>query len=347
MSPRTARLRLAGGVGAVVIVVATMPIWLPATNFLTLTDGVLAGIYTLLGLSLVLLIGYTGQLALTVNVTYGLGAYTTAILTVDDKLNPWLTILIGVAINVAFALVLALPLLRLQGHFLAVATLGVALIGFTVFQAAPITGGPNGIDGVTPLSIGSLQISSDTAFAYLAWIVALLALIGCRNLISGRLGRAMQAIKGSEAAASSVGIRPFRVKMMVFVLAAVLSSVAGSLYATYTGFVSPDAFSVSFTITILVMVVVGGLRSVWGVPFGVFAILALNAALQTYGPSLIPAGGTDIPIVGYGVVLIVFLMFLPGGLASAAQRLWRSATGSGGPRRSMPEIGGAVSEESS
>ncbi|MHB8324928.1 MAG: hypothetical protein ACYDHB_10990 [Candidatus Dormibacteria bacterium] len=102
----------------------------------------------------------------------------------------------------------------------------------------------------------------------------------------------------------------------------------------------------SFTITILVMVVVGGLRSVWGVPFGVFAILALNAALQTYGPSLLPAGGTDIPIIGYGVVLILFLMFLPGGLASAAQRLWRIATGSEGPRRSIPQMeGAAVSEE--
>ena len=322
-------LASAAGMAVLVLGVALMPIWLPGTGFLTLTDGVLAGIYTLIGLGLVLLIGYTGQLALTVNATFGIGAYATAILAVDDRLNPWLTIVIGVGVNVAVAVALAFPLFRLQGHFLAVATLGVALIGYTVFQVAPITGGSSGIGitGVPTLAIGSFQVTSDTVWTYLVWGVALLALIACRNLVTGRFGRAMQAVRGSEPAAESSGIRPFRVKALVFVCAAVVSSVAGSLYACYTGFVSSDSFDITFTLTLLVMVVVGGMRSLWGLPFGVLGVLALNAALQTYGPSLIPAAGSDIPIIGYGVVLILVLVFLPGGLAGGAQRLWRAATG--------------------
>lgn len=326
-----------------------MPAWVPATNFLTLTDAVLAGLYTLLGLSIVLLIGYNGQLALTMNATYGLGAYATAILTVDDRWNPWLTILIGVLINAVLALMMAIPLFRLQGHFLAVATLGVGLIGYTIFQAAPVTGGSNGIIGVPSLTIGSLQFTSDRTSTYLVWTIAILALICCRNLTTGRFGRSMLALKDSEPAASASGIRPLRVKTQVFVIAAVLSSIAGSLYATYTGFVSSDSFNVTLTLTILVMVVVGGLRSIWGVPFGVWGILALTGALQTYGPSLIPASGADIPIVGYGVVLIVFLLFLPAGLAGAVKRVWL-APSSPGPGRGRhgtlsPAVGSPADRE--
>jgi len=323
---RLSRLRAFVGVVVVAALAATMPIWLPATHFLTVTDGVLAGIYTLLGLSMVILIGYSGQLVLTVNATYGLGAYATAILAIDDKVNLWLTILIGIAINIALALLLAVPLFRLQGHFLAVATLGVGLIAYAVFQAAPVTGGSNGINGVPSLSIGSLHFSSEKAFLYLIWLAALLGIVGCRNLVTGKFGRAMLAISTTESAASSAGIRPLRVKVVVFVIAAVLTSVAGSLYATYAGFVSSSSFNVSLTLTILVMVVVGGLRSIWGVPFGVLAILIIQGALQTYGPNIIPTNGSDIPIVGYGVVLVLFLMFLPGGLAGGARRLWRTGS---------------------
>ncbi len=320
---KLSRFRSLVGVAVVIALAATMPAWLPATHFLTVTDGVLAGIYTLLGLSMVILIGYSGQLVLTVNATYGLGAYATAILAIDDKFNLWLTILIGIAINIALALLIAVPLFRLQGHFLAVATLGVGLIAYAIFQAAPITGGSNGINGVPSLSIGGLHFSSEKAFLYLVWLIALLGIVGCRNLVTGKFGRAMLAISTTESAASSSGIRPLRVKIVVFVIAAVLTSVAGSLYATYAGFVSSSSFNVSLTLTILVMVVVGGLRSVWGVPFGVLAILIIQGALQTYGPNIIPANGSDIPIVGYGVVLVLFLMFLPGGLAGGAKQLWK------------------------
>lgn len=318
---RSHRDGLAPAAGMVVlgIGVLTMPAWLPATGFLTLTDGVLAGIYTLLGIGMVLLLGYTGQLALTVNASYGIGAYATAILTVDDRIDPWLAMLVGIVVNIVVALALAFPLFRLQGHFLAVATLGVALMGYTVFEAAPVTGGANGINGIPTLSIGSFHFVSDMAWTYLVWVIALAALLACRNLVTSHFGRAMLAVSGSEAAAESSGARPFWIKTLVFVVAAALSSVAGSLYASYAGFVSSSSFDLTLTLTLLVMVVVGGLRSLWALPFGVLGILALSAALQTYGPSVIPATGSDIPIVGYGVILILFLLVVPGGLASAGR----------------------------
>ena len=171
-----------------------------------------------------------------------------------------------------------------------------------------------------------MQFDSDRKWIYLSWGVALLVLLLARNLVLSRTGRALRAIQGSEAAAEAAGIHSIRFKVMIFVVAAVFASMAGSLYAHYVGFVSPTPFTILVSVELLVMAVVGGLRSVWGAPFGALAVVSLNALLDKNIPKLIPSASGDFQIIGFGLALVLFLNFLPSGLSDGARRLFAWVT---------------------
>lgn len=319
-APRRAPLYLLGW-AAMIALVALMPRWLPATGFLTVTDGIFAAFFTMVAIGLVLLMGYAGQTSLGQNAMYGLGAYGSAILTAKQGWNPWLAMVASAVIAALVALVIGIPTFRLRGHFLALATLGLGVIASIIFNNAPIGGGANGLSGIPPLQAFGTTLTTDTQFIYLGWGAALLVLLLARNLVTSRTGRALRAVQGSEAAAEAAGIRTIRFKVMVFMVSAVFASLAGSLFAHYSGFLSPSPFRILVSVELLVMAVVGGLRSVWGAPFGALAVVALNSLLDKYIPQLIPSASGDFQIIGFGIVLVVFLNFLPNGLADAARRL--------------------------
>jgi branched-chain amino acid transport system permease protein len=276
----------------------------------------LIGLYVIVTLGLNLFIGFAGQISLGHAAFFGLGAYGSAILTAPHAWPPWLAMAVTAAAMAVVALVLGIPTLRLTGHYLAMATLGFNYVVDSIFvEWDAVTGGPSGLSGVPSLSLWGLTFDSDLKFHYLVWTFALVALTLCLNLVRSGVGRGLAALAQDEVAASALGVDVRRAKISVFVLSAVLASVAGSLYAHYFGYVNPDAFSVFKSLDLVIMVVVGGLGSVWGTLFGTSFITILPhwlGFLETY---------TDII---HGVILVVILIFLPRGFVSGLVDLMRT-----------------------
>ncbi|MFA5112071.1 MAG: branched-chain amino acid ABC transporter permease [Desulfobaccales bacterium] len=275
----------------------------------------LIGLYVIVVLGLNLFIGFAGQISLGHAAFFGLGAYGSAILTTTYQMPAWPAMILTAAAMAGVALVIGVPTLRLTGHYLAMATLGFNYVVDSIFvEWDAVTGGPSGLSGVPPLSIGGLTFDSDLKFHYLVWAFALVALTLCLNLVRSGVGRGLAALAADEVAASALGVDVRRQKIGVFILSAVLASVAGSLYAHYFGYVNPDAFSIFKSLDLVIMVVVGGMGSIWGTLFGAAFITILPhflGFLQNY---------TDII---HGMILVVILLFLPQGFVTGLVDLVR------------------------
>jgi branched-chain amino acid transport system permease protein len=268
----------------------------------------LIGLYVIVVLGLNLFIGYAGQISLGHAAFFGLGAYGSAVLTATYNFPAWPAMALTAGVLALVALALGVPTLRLSGHYLAMATLGFNYVVHGVFvQWDAVTGGPAGLSGVPPLSLFGFAFNSDVRFHYLVWTAALVALTLCLNLVRSGVGRGLAALAQDEVAAATLGVNVRRDKVWVFVLSAVFASVAGSLYAHYFGYVNPDGFSIFKSLDLVIMVVVGGLGSIWGTLFGV--------ALITILPHFLEFFETYMDII-HGVILVVILLFLPQGFVS-------------------------------
>jgi len=268
---------------------------------------VFVGIHSILALALNLLLGYAGQISLGHAGFFGLGAYISGILSATYSFNPWLAMLIAALVVTLLAFAVGFPILKLKGHYLAMATLGLGIIIYIVFnEAVDHTGGPSGLSGIPNLRIGAYSFDSDIRNYYLIWTFALIAIGLSLNLVHSRIGRALRAIHDSEVAARVIGVNARLLKVQIFALSAALSAVAGSLYAHTMTFVSPASFGFNFSVELVTMVIIGGLASIYG--------SLLGAALLTVLPELLRAF-QDYDIIVYGLLLILMTMFLPGGLA--------------------------------
>jgi branched-chain amino acid transport system permease protein len=316
---------------------AIAAVGLAAVPFVT-DDRYLLKVLTFVGLNaivvagLALLFGYAGQISLGHAAFFGLGAYTSAFLTTATE-TPWLiAVLAGTAIAAIGGLLLALPSLRLKGHYLAMATLGFNEIMSVLFvELRSITGGNDGLSGIPFPSIGSFVIDTPAGIYLLVWGVAALALLGAANLVRTRPGRAMRALHGSELGALAAGVDTTRLKVQVFAVSAALAGLAGALYAHAVGFISPTQFSLEFSILLVAMVVVGGTGSLVG-PF--FAAVVLT--LLQYVHALIPGLSKDVAAVIQdwevdisGLVMILTVIFAPGGFAALSRRRKRVRIGEG------------------
>jgi branched-chain amino acid transport system permease protein len=215
----------------------------------------------------------------------------------------------------AIAYAVGSPALRLHGHYLAMFTLGLGIIARIVFeQAESITNGFDGIAGIPAFHLWVVHFDSD--FGKYGLVVGVLALsvLVARNLVNSRVGRALRALHGSEDAANACGINVARAKLGVFVLSAMLASVAGSLYAHTIGFVSPEPFGFQLSVELVVMVVVGGAGSVWGPIAGAALFTVLNQLLQKVGERVALVASLD--TVLFGLVLVVVVIFWGKGLVS-------------------------------
>ncbi len=264
------------------------------------------GIHTILAIGLNLLLGFAGQISLGHAAFFGLGAYLSGILTATYSVNPWLAMIIAAVVVGIMAFVIGFPILKLKGHYLAMATLGLGIIIYIAFnEAVDLTGGPSGLSGIPNLSLGSLIFDSDLKNYYLIWTFTLATMLLSINLAHSRIGRALRAIHDSEVAARVMGVNARLLKVQIFALSAAISAIAGSLYAHTMTFVSPASFGFNFSIELLTMVVIGGLGSIYG--------SFLGAALLTLLPEMLRAF-QDYDIVVYGLLLILMTMFMPGGL---------------------------------
>ncbi|WP_418792119.1 branched-chain amino acid ABC transporter permease [Phosphitispora sp. TUW77] len=294
------------------------------TNNYYLSVLVIIGIHTIVVVGLCLLMGYAGQISLGHAAFYGLGAYTSGILTATYNISPWLAMLAGIIVTGITAYLIGIPIFRLKEHYLALATLGFGLIIHVILmEEVALTGGPSGLSKSIPyLSMGSLVFNNDFKFYFLVWILVLLALILANNVVHSRIGRALKSIHGSEFAARSLGVDTSKYKLQVFTLSAIYASVAGSLYAHYITFISPSPFGLMTSVQFMVMAVVGGLASIWGPIFGVSVITIMAESLKEFMPVLIPQAGGEYEIVVYGIILVVIMIFMPDGLTATLVKLY-------------------------
>jgi branched-chain amino acid transport system permease protein len=267
------------------------------------------GIHTILALGLNLLMGYAGQVSLGHAAFYGIGAYTTAILTIMLKWSPWVGLISGAAVAGLVAYLIGLPTLKLKGHYLAMATLGFGMIVRIVFVQSQITGGTSGMTGIPPLSIAGTQLTEDRQYYYVVWFFVLLLIWLSYNIVESRVGRALRAVHTSEIAAAAAGVDIAKYKIQVFVLSAVYSGLAGALYAHYIRFVNPDPFGFMLSIQLVVMVVVGGMASIWGAIAGASTITLLSQGLQRF---------EDYEVIVFGAILVLVMIYMPQGLTKTA-----------------------------
>lgn len=262
-----------------------------------------------------LLFGYAGQISLGHAAFFGLGGYASAILTTHFAWPPLAALVAGATAVGLMAFVIARPILKLVGHHLAMATLSLGLIVTIVCtNETRWTGGSDGMS-VPPMSIFGLHIQGELAWYAVAAVCLLLATWGATNVVRSPAGRALQAIRGSEVAARLSGIEVARFKTRVFVLSAVMASVMGSLMAHYVAFISPSATGLVRSVEFLMMVVLGGVASVFGSIFG--------AALVTLLPQVLHAFESWETLV-MGVVLTLVLIFMRDGIVPTLRTLLSS-----------------------
>jgi branched-chain amino acid transport system permease protein len=295
------------------------------------------GILTIVVVGLNLLMGYAGQISLGQAAFYGLGAYVSAILTTlatrHDVLPlvsrswwwPWLVILVGMVLTGGFAYLIGKPILRLRGNYLAMATLGVGIVLYTLFREGEnVTGGSDGISGIPRLAIGNqFEIWPLERYYFLVWAVAILVIIVALNVVNSQVGRALRAIHGSEVAANAAGVDTARCKLQILVVSAMIASLAGSLYAHFQALIAPGPFHFVASVELVCMAAVGGLASIWGAVFGVAFVFVVKEVLRARMHNLLRGAGGEHELIAYGVILILIMIFMPQGLVQGLTEAYR------------------------
>jgi branched-chain amino acid transport system permease protein len=319
-----------------VVLIALLPLGVHSRYYQSIA--VIIGLHTIVSVGLSLLMGYAGQVSLGHAAFYGLGAYVSAIASTRLGLNPWLALPTAAVITGGLAAGIGMPIFRLRGHFLAMATLGWGIIAYIVFnEMREVTGGPSGLTGIPNLQLFGVPLNTDVRYYFLVWAFALGVIFLSRNIVDSRVGRALRAIHGSESAAAALGVHTARYKVAVFALSAVFASLAGSLYAHYLLFVNPPPFSFKFSIELLVMVMIGGLAHIWGALFGAALITILGESLRATIPLLMGHASGEYEIIAFGLILMGTMIALPEGLWP-----WLTATADRLNRRRKAENPGHV-----
>ena len=276
----------------------------------------LIAIHVIVVLGLNLFIGYAGQISLGHAAFFALGAYGSAVGTVTLGFPPWLVMILTALAVALVALLVGQPALKLSGHYLAMATLGFNIVVYTLLiQWDSVTGGPSGFAGIPYLSVGGVIFDDEIHFHYLVWAFAMLSLLLSLNLVRSGVGRGLAALAEDETAAATLGVDTRKAKVKVFVLSAVFASLAGSLFAHCYAFVSPDSFSIFVSLDFVIMVVVGGMGSIWGT--------LLGAGLITLLPEWIEALQNYKDIIE-GLILVLILLFMPQGLVTGVVEIVRT-----------------------
>jgi branched-chain amino acid transport system permease protein len=304
-------------VSRTVLLAAALAVWavLPlfvARNIVDLL--VFAGIFSIAGLGIGLLLGHCGIASLAQGMFYGLGAYASAYCSITFGVHPVVGFVVGLAVAAAIALLVGWPVLRLTGFFLALATLCLAVIGNAIFfEWDWLTGGSLGIGGIPRIQLFGFAFDTPARYYYLVWILA----FGCMRLgwqlVTSRNGLMMQAVRDSPDAALSLGIDIQAVRTRIFVLCSMFGSLAGSLFAHYTSFASVESFTIERSITFLLIPVIGGVSSVTGAIVGALFVIFVPELFSKLG---------DFHQILFGLALVFVVIVMPGGIVGAVRRLF-------------------------
>ena len=294
-----------GVVGAAIFVAVLILLPLLAPPF-WVTLGNYVGLYSIVALGLVLLTGVAGQTSFGQAAFVGIGAYVTAILCIRYQWSPWLNLVIALALTAVVALALGFITLRMRGHYLPLATIAWGISLYFLFGNLEFMGGHTGLTGIPALSVLNVELRNERYLYYLIWAITLAALWGTNNLLDSRPGRAIRALRGHLDMAESFGVNAARLKIVVFVYAALLACISGWLYAHLQRFVNPTPFGLNQGIEYLFMAVVGGAGSVWGAVLGATLITVAKQILQNVLPALLGKSG-NFEIVVFGVLMVLLL----------------------------------------
>lgn len=283
------------------------------------------GIYSIVAIGLVLLTGVGGLTSFGQAAFVGIGAYATAYLTTVHGMSPWLTLLVGVVLTASTALTIGAITMRLSGYYLPLGTIAWGISLYYVFGNLEFLGKFDGLNGVPPIAIGDLALDSGRKMYLLVWLVVLLAMVAVHNLLNSRPGRAIRALKGGAEMAEAMGVQTTRMKIVIFIYAAVLCSVAGWLYAHLQRSVNPTPFSVTHGIEFLFMVVIGGAGHIAGAILGAFVLTISKEVLQGILPQLLGSSG-NFEIIVFGVLMVLLLQHARDGLWPFLVRWWPASS---------------------
>lgn len=300
---------LPGLAGAVFLAVIPMlpvpPFWITILNNI--------GLASLVTIGLVLLTGVGGLTSFGQAAFCGFGAYTTAVLSTNYGVSPWLTLPLSVIVGGVIALPLGLITVRLSGHFLPLGTIAWGLSLYYLFGKIDLLGRYDGITGIPPVELAGYRFLGDGSIYYLIWFFVIAVAICARNLLDSRTGRGIRALRGGGQAAEAFGVNVVRAKLTVFIFAAVVAALSGWLYAHMQRNVNPTPFGLSMGIEYLLMAVVGGSGHVWGAIFGAGLVIVLKEVLQRFLPGLIGTTA-NFEMIVFGILLVVILQLARDGL---------------------------------
>jgi len=277
---------------------------------------VIAGIYIIITLSLNLIVGYTGLPALGHIAFSCIGAYTSSLLALNIGVPPWIGLLIGASMAALSGIVIGCPAVRLKGDYLALSTFGLGVIVYSIAKNwVSLTRGPMGLPGIPGFSVFGFKLSEIWAYLLLVLIFVLITILIINRIVSSPFGRILRSIREDEIASEALGKDTTKHKLLVFIIGAFFAGIAGSLYAHYITYIDPSSFTVAESITILLMVIFGGLGSISGSIMGAVVLVVFPELLRFLGmPSSIAAPMRQMI---YGLLLVLLMLKRPQGLMGA------------------------------
>jgi branched-chain amino acid transport system permease protein len=331
--PSALRWARAGGLALLAVLAWLLPYQL---NVYWISVADIAILFALLSVGMGLVMGVAGQVNLAQIAFFGVGAYTTAILTTHDGYGFWTAAVLAMIATALAGVVVGTPALRVQSHYLGIVTLGLAVAFIDWITNAPVTNGDSGISGIPTPPLFGINLSSQYLYYYLELIVLAGGLAFGLFIVHTPLGRRMRAMRDDPLAASAAGTEIRQLRMIAFVLASVYGGAAGVLYAGMIGYIAPETFSIADMFLLLAMVIIGGRRSLAGCVIGAVVLTVVQQQLINLAAYA---------QLGYGLVVVAVVVFAPAGLVgipgrlSSLYRRWRGYTGTSAalePFRPLP-----------
>ena len=300
-----------GALWAFIAVLALLP--LSPVPELWITQAIYIALYSLVTIGLMLLTGVAGLTSFGQAAFVGLGAYTSAYLTTVHGISPWLTVWVGLLVTAFAALNVAFVTLRMSGHYLPLATIAWGLSLYYLLGNIDALGKFDGLLDIPALHLFGTPLKSGRSYYGLCWLLVIGAALGVNNLLDSRAGRALRALRGGEVLTEAMGVNTFRMKVTAFVLAALLASVSGWLFAHFQRTVNPSPFGLQRGIEYLFMGVLGGMGQVWGAIMGAALVKVLEERLQQWLPLLTGSTG-NYEVIVFGIVLVLVLHYARDGV---------------------------------
>lgn len=316
------------GLAPVALVLAVLAFAMNSNGYVVTVIG-FAAIYGIFVTGLNFFMGYTGQASFGQNAFAALGGYGSAILCANHNWDPVAAFLVSMVLSGCVAAIIGYPTLKLRGHYLAMATFALGLITYEIsIEWSALTAGYMGISGIPPMGIAGFELTTEKQQLVLLTVLLLLGVWISVRLRNSRFGRALRAIAGSEPAAQALGINVARYKLIAFVIAAMYASAAGSLFAHFVGFISPEVFGNAMVIQSFTMLFLGGIGTTWGPVLGALVVAMLPELLR---------GLKELQDVVYCAILISILIFAPKGIFAWFGQILASLSARWKPEQPAPK----------